>query len=294
MKPAPFEYIAPGSIDEAVDALARHGDSAKVLAGGQSLVPMLNMRLLRPSVLVTLRRVAELQYVAVDDRCVRIGSMTRQSAVEHDGAVLKACPVLGEALGLVGHPTIRNQGTVGGSVAHADPAAELPAVLVAVDGAVALVSTRGRRSVPARDFFRGLLATAAEPDELVTELTFNRVSRPGLASGWAVEEVSRRQGDFALAGAIAGLTVERDGRIADARIAIFGVEPCPTRRTAAEAAVTGTRCKVKAVAEAAAVAAKDLDPLDDLHASGRLRVHLVGALVRRALERAYRKAGGDG
>jgi aerobic carbon-monoxide dehydrogenase medium subunit len=293
MKPAPFEYIAPGSVDEAVEALARHGDSAKILAGGQSLVPMLNMRLVRPSVLVTLRRVAELQYVAIDERCIRVGSMTRQRALEHDGAVLKACPVVSEALGLLGHPAIRNQGTVGGSVAHADPAAELPAVLVALDGAVTLFSTRGRRSVPASDFFRGLLATAAAPDELITELTFNRVGRPGVASGWAVEEVSRRHGDFALAGAIAGVTVEPDGRVADARIAVFSVEPSPTRRRAAEARVTGSRCDAETVAEAAAVAVQGLDPLDDLHASGRFRVHLAVVLVRRALERAYRKAGGD-
>lgn len=294
MKPAPFEYIAPGSIDEAVESLARHGDAAKVLAGGQSLVPMLNMRLVRPTVLVALRRIAALQYVAVDDACIRIGSMTRQRAVEQDRAVRSACPVLGEALALVGHPVIRNQGTVGGSVAHADPAAELPAVLVALDGTVTLVSTRGRRSVPARDFFRGLLATAAEPDELMTELVFNRVSRPGLVSGWAVEEVSRRHGDFALAGAVVGVAADRDGRIADARIAVFGVEARPTRRHDPEAAVRGTRCDAEAVAEAAAVAARDLEPLDDIHASARFRAHLVGVLLRRALERAYRRAVGDG
>jgi carbon-monoxide dehydrogenase medium subunit len=290
MKPAPFEYVAPGSLDEAVDALARHGDAAKILAGGQSLVPMLNMRLVRPGVLVTLRRVAALQYVAVDDGAVRIGSMTRQRVVEQDGAARKACPLLGEALGLVGHPVIRNQGTVGGSVAHADPAAELPAVLVALDGAVTLTSKRGRRSVPAREFFLGLLATAAAPDELVTELAFTRVGRPGLRSGWAVEEVSRRHGDFALAGAIAGVTVEPDGRVANARVALFGVEPAPARRTAAEALVTGTRCEAKTVTDAAAAAAQGLDPLEDLHASAAFRVRLAGVLVQRALDRAYRKA----
>jgi carbon-monoxide dehydrogenase medium subunit len=294
MKPAPFEYLAPDSIAEAVQGLARHGDAAKVLAGGQSLVPLLNMRLVRPGVLVTLRRIAALQYVAIDEGGIRIGSMTRQRAVEQDRAVRSACPVLAEALGLVGHPVIRNQGTVGGSVAHADPAAELPAVLVALDGAVTLASARGRRSVPAPDFFRGLLATAAQPDELVTEVVFNRVSRPGQASGWAVEEISRRQGDFALAGAVAGVAADAEGRIADARVVLFGVEARPTRRPGAEAAVRGTRCGAEALAEAAAAAARDLEPLDDLHASARLRVHLVGVLVRRALERAYRRAVGDG
>jgi carbon-monoxide dehydrogenase medium subunit len=285
MKPAPFEYVAPGSIDEAADVLARHGDSAKILAGGQSLVPMLNMRLVRPSVLIALRRIAGVQYVAVDEACVRIGSMTRQSAVEHDGAVRTACPVLGEALRLVGHPVIRHQGTVGGSIAHADPAAELPAVLVALDGLVTLVSTRGRRSVPAREFFLGLLATAAEPDELVTELVFNRVGRPGLTCGWAVEEVSRRHGDFALAGAIAGVVAEPGGRVADARIAVFGVESTPTRRVGAEAAVTGSRCDAKTVADATAAAARDLDPLDDLHASGRLRARVPTGGRRRWVSR---------
>jgi carbon-monoxide dehydrogenase medium subunit len=294
MKPAPFEYIAPGSIDEAVQGLARHGDAARVLAGGQSLVPLLNMRLVRPRVLVALRRIAALQYVAIEDGCLRIGSMTRQRAVEQDRAVQSACPVLGEALRLVGHPVIRNQGTVGGSVAHADPAAELLAVLVALDGAVTLVSTRGPRSVPAGDFFRGLLATAAEPDELVTEVVLNRVRRPGLASGWAVEEVSRRHGDFALAGAVAGVAADTEGRVADARIVLFGVEACPTRRPHAEAAIRGTRGEAETLAGAAALAARDLDPLDDLHASGRLRAHLAGVLVGRALERAYRRAAGHG
>ena len=294
MKPAPFEYIAPGSMEEAVETLARHGDAAKVLAGGQSLVPMLNMRLARPSVLVSLRRIAALHYVAIEDERIRIGSMTRQRVVEQDRAVASACPVLGEALGLVGHPAIRNRGTVGGSVAHADPAAELPAVLVALDGAVRLVSTRGQRSVPASAFFRGLLATAAEPDELITELVFHRLGRPGLVSGWAMEEVSRRHGDFALAGALAGVTADPDRRIADARIAVFGVEARPTRRLEAEAAVRGTRCEPGVIAEAAAVAARGLEPLEDVHASAGLRAHLVGVLARRALARAYRRAIRDG
>jgi carbon-monoxide dehydrogenase medium subunit len=294
MKPAPFEYVAPASVEEAVAHLGRHGDAAKVLAGGQSLVPMLNMRLVRPGVLVSLRRLRALDYVAVEDGRTRIGSMTRQRVVEHDPGVRDACPVLGEALALVGHPVIRNQGTVGGSVAHADPAAELPGVLVALDGAVTLVSTRGRRTVPAGTFFRGLLTTAAGPDELIAEVALERVGGPGLASGWAVEEVSRRHGDFALAGVVVALAVEADGRVADARIALFGVEDRPRRRPRAEAALRGTRCPPEAVAEAAALAARELEPLEDLHASAALRTRLAGVLVGRALERAYRRAVGDG
>jgi aerobic carbon-monoxide dehydrogenase medium subunit len=294
MKPAPFDYIAPASVEETVETLARCGDAAKLLAGGQSLVPMLNMRLVRPSVLVSLRRIAALQYVRIENGCIRIGSMTRQRVVEQNPAVRNACPVLAQALTLVGHPAVRNQGTIGGSVAHADPAAELPAVLVALDGEITLSSTRGRRTVPASAFFRGLLATAAGPDELITEVVFHRVGRRDLVSSWAVEEVSRRHGDFALAGAVVGLAADPDGRIAAARIALFGVEARPTRRTVAEAAVHGTRCEPNVVAEAAALAARGLDGLEDLHASARLRAHLTGVLVRRALARAYRRAVGDG
>jgi carbon-monoxide dehydrogenase medium subunit len=289
MKPAPFEYVAPASVEEAVDSLARHGHGAKVLAGGQSLVPMLNMRLVRPSVLVSLRRLRALDYVAVENGSVRIGSMTRQRAVEQAPVARNACPVLGEALELVGHPAIRNQGTVGGSIAHADPAAELPAVLVALDGAVTLASTRGQRTVPAGTFFRSLLTTAAEPDELIVEVAVHPVGGAGLATGWAVEEVSRRHGDFALAGVVAVLAVDGDGDIADARIALFGVEDRPTRRSQAEAALRGTR-GAEAVAEAAALAVREVVPLDDLHASAPLRTRLAGVLVRRAVERAYRRA----
>jgi carbon-monoxide dehydrogenase medium subunit len=293
MKPAPFEYCAPASLAEALEALARHGDAAKVLAGGQSLVPMLNMRLVRPGVLVSLRRVPALDHVAVADGWTRIGSMARQRAVEEDPAVRGACPLLTQALGLVAHPAIRSQGTIGGSVAHADPAAEVPAALVALEGTVTLVSTRGRRTVPAGDFFRGPLATAAEPDELLDEVAVARFGAPGLASGFAVEEVSRRHGDFALAGAMVALAADADRRIADARIALFGVEDRPTRRSAAEAALRGTRGEPAALADAAALASRNLHPLEDLHASAGLRTQLAGVLVRRALDRAYRQVCND-
>ena len=293
MKPAPFEYCAPTSLDEAIDVLARHGDAAKVLAGGQSLVPMLNMRLVRPSVLISLRHVPALDDVAVTDGWTRIGSMARQRAVEEDPAVRGACPLLSEALGLVAHPAIRNQGTIGGSVVHADPAAEVPAVLVALQGTVTLVSTRGRRTMPADEFFRGPLTTAAEPDELLAEVAFGPLGAPGLVSGWAVEEMSRRHGDFALAGAVVALARDADRRIADARIALFGVEDRPTRRPTAEAALRGTRGEPAALSDAAALAVRDVRALEDLHASAGLRAQLAGVLVRRAMDRAYRKVVDD-
>ncbi len=272
-EPAPFEYCAPTSLDEAIDILARHGDAAKVLAGGQSLVPMLNMRLMRPSVLISLRHVPALDEVAVADGWTRIGSMARQRAVEEDPAVRGACPLLTEALGLVAHPAIRNQGTIGGSVMHADPAAEVPGVLVALQGTVPLASTRGRRTMPADEFFRGPLTTAAEPDELLAEVAFGPVGAPGLVSGWAVEEVSRRHGDFALAGAVVALASDADRRIADA--------------------LRGTRGEPAALSDAAALAVRDVRALEDLHASAALRAQLAGVLVRRAVDRAYRKVVDD-
>lgn len=290
MKPAPFQYCAPTSLDEAIDVLARHGDSAKVLAGGQSLVPMLNMRLVRPSILIGLRHVLALDGVTVADGWTHVGGMARQRAVEEDPAVRGACPLLAEALGLVAHPAIRNQGTIGGSIAHADPAAEIPAVLVALQGTVTLVSARGRRTMRADEFFRGPLTTAAEPDELIAEVSFGPVGAPSLVSGWAVEEVSRRHGDFALAGAVVAVASDRERRVVDARIAIFGVEDRPTRRLAAEAALRGTRGEPAALADAAALAVQDVRAVEDLHASGALRVQLAGVLVRRAVDRAYRKA----
>jgi carbon-monoxide dehydrogenase medium subunit len=290
MKPAPFEYCAPTSLDEAIDALARDRDAAKVLAGGQSLVPMLNMRLVRPRLLVSLRRVPALDGVAVADGLTRIGAMARQRAVEGDPAVRGACPLLTEALGLVAHPAIRNQGTIGGTVVHADPAAEIPAVLVALQGTVTLVSIRGRRTVAADEFFRGPLTTAAEPDELLEEVAFGPIGAPSLAAGWAVEEVSRRHGDFALAGAVVALTGGADRRITDARIVLFGVEDRPRRRPAAEAALRGTRGEPAALAQAAALAVRDVGALGDLHASAALRAQLAGTLVRRAVDRAYRRA----
>jgi carbon-monoxide dehydrogenase medium subunit len=294
LKPAPFEYSAPSSLEETAETLARHGEAAKVLAGGQSLVPMLNMRLVRPAVLVSLRRLPALDYVIVEDGCTRVGSMARQRVVEQHPAVQAECPILAEALRLVAHPALRNQGTIGGSVAHADPAAELPAVLVALNGTVTLVSTRGRRTVPAREFLRGLMTTAAEPDELIVELGFPLVGRPPLTSGWAVEEVSRRHGDFALAGVVVALAADADRRIVEARIALFGVEDRPSRRVAAEGAVQGTRCEPDAIAAAAALVIRDLEPLEDLHASARFRARLTGVLVSRALERAHRRLVANG
>ena len=288
MKPAPFEYRAPGSVSEALATLAEHGDDAKALAGGQSLVPMLAMRLSRPRVLVSLKHLGELSGIRRRDGVLAIGAMTRHYEVEESREVAVACPLLAEAIRLVGHPTIRSRGTVGGSIAHADPAAELPAVLAALGGRVRLASSRGERVVPVEDFVQGMLTTAARPDELLTEIELPALEAEG--RGDAFEEVARRHGDFALAGAAVALTVDAGGRVTEARIALCGVEARPRRRTDAEARLRGEPWRPERVREAAALAATGLSPLDDLHASGGLREHLAGVLTERALERAYHRA----
>ncbi len=290
MKPAPFDYAAPGSLAEALAVLAEHGAAAKPLAGGQSLVPMLAMRLSRPQVLVSLKRLGELQGIRRRNGTLAVGAMTRHWQVEESREVAEASPLLAEAIRLVGHPTIRSRGTVGGSIAHADPAAELPAVLAALDGRVRLASARGERTLSAAEFLRGMMTTAARPDELVTEVEFPVLA--GARRGDAFEEVARRHGDFALAGAAVALALDAGGRVTDARIALCGVEARPRRRTEAEAALRGERWRPERLPEIAALAAAGLEPLDDLHASGAFRTHLAGVLTRRALERAHARATG--
>ncbi len=290
MKPAPFDYFLPGSLPEALALLAEHGDGARALAGGQSLVPMLNMRLVRPRALVSLRRLGELDFITRRNGSLAIGGMTGQSRVEHSTEVREGCPLLAEAIRLVGHPTIRNRGTIGGSIAHADPAAELPAVLVALDGRVTLAAVGGTRTVAASEFFHGMMATAAQPHELIVQVEFGSVGRPGDRRGHAFEELSRRHGDFALAGVAVALALDGADHVADARIALLGVEGRPRRRAEAESALRGERWASGRVSEAAALAASGLDALEDLQASREFRTHLVAVLARRALERAHRRA----
>lgn len=292
MKPAPFDYAAPGSLAEVLALLAEHGDGARVLAGGQSLVPLLAMRLVRPRVVISLRRLAELNYIRPQNGGLLIGAMTRQWEIEASTAGRAACPLLAEAIRFVGHPVIRSRGTIGGSIAHADPAAELPAVLVALDGRIHLASVRGRRVVPASEFFQGVMTTAILPDELVVAVEIPAPGPHDGQRGVAFVEVSRRHGDFALAGAAAALAVGADGRVADVRVALLGVEGRPRRRPEAEAALRGEPWLPQRVEQAAALARSGLEPLEDLHASAGLRAHLAGVLTRRALERAYRRAVG--
>ncbi len=249
MKPAPFDYVLAGTADEAVDALGRHRDEAKVLAGGQSLVPMLNMRLSRPAVVVDINGAAELDYLHESDGMLAVGALARQRTLERWAAT--SVPLIAEALRWVGHAAIRTRGTVAGSIAHADPSSELPALLLCLDGAVVARRVGSERVIPAGDLYLAPLTTALEADELVTEARF---TMPRPEAGWGFAEVARRHGDFALVGAAALLWRGAGGTVAGARLAFFGVGAKPVRGEAAEAALTGqepTRSRLEDCGKAA-------------------------------------------
>ena len=279
MKPAPFEYVRPRTVEETVAALAEAAD-AKLLAGGQSLIPLLSMRLAAPATLVDLNRVEELAYVRTDDDGVRIGALARHAQVERDDAAAARQPLLRQALTLVAHPTIRNRGTTVGSIAHADPAAELPAVLTVLGGTVTTRSASGTRQIGAADFFVGPLECALRPDELVTEI---RVPARGPTSGTAIREISRRHGDYALVGVAAVVDVDGDsGQVTSARAGYFSVADTPVVLD-----LTGTVDSGPSWDRASEHAMAALDPIGDIHASADYRRHLIGVLTRRALAAAH-------
>ena len=289
MKPAPFAYHRPATLDEALALLAEHGGEAKPLAGGQSLIPAMNFRLARPAVLVDLNRVAELGYVRAGRDGLQIGAMTRQRAVERSDAVRSAAPLLAEAMPFIAHPQIRNRGTVGGSLAHADPAAELPAVMLALEARFRARGPQGERWIPAGEFFTGILETALGPDELLLEVV---VPKSPARTGYAFAELARRRGDYALVGVAARVTLDRRGRCQAARITLFSVGDGPVLATAAAAMLDGQEPSPEAMRAAAdAAAQRDIDPPSDIHASAAYRRRLAAVLTRRALQRAVERAG---
>ena len=290
MKPPRFEYYAPATLDEAVELLGRYGGDAKLLAGGQSLVPLLNFRLVRPAALVDLNRLGALAYIREHDGQVRFGAMTRQRAIEFSPVVRRRLPLLAEATTLVGHLPIRSRGTIGGSLAHADPAAEYPAVVVALDGEVAVRGPRGERVIPAAQLYRTYLTTTLEDDEILVEV---RVPAPDARAGYAFEEFSRRHGDFAIVGIAASIMLDpKDpGRCRTARVAPAGAGPVPIRLRAAEEILERDGIDDRAIDAAARRAAELVAPDSDIHASADYRRHLVGVLTARALRRAVARAG---
>jgi len=293
MKPPSFDYTDPGSVSEVVSLLDQHDGEAKIIAGGQSLMPLLNMRFARPTVLVDLRRVTELDYIREANGAVSIGATTIQRAVERSEAVARHQPMLHAAMGFVAHPQIRNRGTVGGSLAHADPAAELPTVAVALDAEMHVAGPAGTRVVPATDFFVTYLTTSMEPAEMLTEVRFP--ARPGGRSGWSFQEIARRHGDYAMAGIAATLTLGDGDRCTDARIVLFGVGATPVRARGAEQALAGERVGATLVERIASAIGGEIDePLTDVHATAEYRRHLACVLTRRALSEALARAQGNG
>jgi carbon-monoxide dehydrogenase medium subunit len=285
VKPAPFDYMAARSVGEAVEALARHGEDAKVLAGGQSLLPMLNMRLARPAVVVDVNGVSELDYVRQTDGTLAVGAVCRQRVVERWAA--QRAPLLAAVLRAVGHVAIRTRGTVGGSVAHADPASELPALLLALDGEVTARSARGERTIAAGELFVAPLTTSLAEGELLTEARFRF---PGPGTGWGFAEVTRRHGDFALVGAVSLLGLGADARVTTVRLAFFGVGGTPVRGAAAEGALVGQEPTRARIEEAARTAAAALSPEADLHATAAYRRRVAEVLAVRTLTEALERA----
>jgi CO/xanthine dehydrogenase FAD-binding subunit len=282
MKLPPVEYEAPTTVAEAIDLLAEHLDEASVLAGGQSLIPLLALRLARPAVLIDINGVAELSGMSATDGQVAIGAMTRDYVAEKSRELADTVPLLAAALPLIGHEAIRSRGTIGGSLAHADPAAELPAVARALDAEFVVRGPSGERVIPAAQWFEGYLTTSRRPDELLLEVRFPAA---GPGTGVSFREVTRRHGDFAMVGLAVSLVLS-GGVITDARLALAGVSYVPVRAAAAEDLLTGERPSTELFDEAARRATDDIDPPGDLHGSSDYRKTVAAAVVRRGLRAA--------
>jgi CO/xanthine dehydrogenase FAD-binding subunit len=288
MKPAPFEYYAPLELQETLNLLDRFGDEAKILAGGQSLMPLINLRLARPGVIIDINRLRNLDAISTaPDGGLTIGALARQRTLERSTIIQEQNPMLAAAMPLIGHFQIRNRGTIGGSLVHADPAAELPAVSLLLGGEFLLRSNSGARLVAAADFFLGYLATACRPGELLTEI---RLPKWRSGEAWAVIEVARRKGDFALVGVALRAGLDGASTLQNTGIVMFGVGGKPQRMEHGEALLNGRRIDQSLLSELSRVVAEELDPDPDVHASAVYRKEVGGVLVRRALQSALAKA----
>lgn len=289
MKPAPFEYVAPTSLEAAVEALVAADGDGKVMAGGQSLMPLLNFRMTRPTVVVDLMKIPGLSFIELRGDSVAIGALTRHADLEFSDLIAKKLPVMAAAMPHVAHLAIRNQGTIGGSISHADPAAELPMLALFYGATIRAQGPGGRRDIPAKEFFVSALATCLEPDEIVFEIEFPLLASHG---GWAFEEVARRFGDFALA-SIALSIERRAGGIADARVAVMGVAETPLRLHEAEQALRGVEGGTGSAARFADIVRASVSPDGDIHVSADYRRNLLGALAEKAFMTAWARAAGE-
>jgi aerobic carbon-monoxide dehydrogenase medium subunit len=290
VKPASFAYADPETLDEALDLMAEHGDTAKVLAGGQSLIPLMNLRLARPAYLVDINRIAGLRGIERDKGDLVVGATARHASVASSEKVRRAAPLAAEAASMIGHPQIRHRGTAGGSLAEADPAGQLPTAILALDGEVVARSVRGPRTIPAADLFTGFLATSLQPDEVISEI---RIPAAPPASGSAFLEVTRRRGDFAMVGVAALVTLNSEGKVDEARIALAAMGPTPIRASAAEKALCGAVLTDEVVREVGDLAAGAGDPVDDVHATAVYRRRAAAVLTQRALRLALHRAAGE-
>jgi CO/xanthine dehydrogenase FAD-binding subunit len=287
MKPAPFKYVAASSLEQSLALKAQYGDDARFLAGGQSLIPAMNFRLARPEVLIDINGLAELAGVDTSQAGeIRIGALTRYRALERDEDFLKACPLFADALPHIAHPQIRNRGTIGGNLSHADPASELPAVATAMGARMRIRSLQGEREVAAAKFFAGLLTTDIKPDEMLVEIA---LPAPKPRSGSAFLEVARRRGDFALAGVAAMVTLDDGGRCTDLRLALCGVGETPVDATAAAVPIIGHACTDDAIDAIAAKVQQTIDPSGNVHASPDYQRHIAGVLTRRVIKAALQR-----
>ena len=288
MKPAPFEYHAPDSLAQILDLKSQHGDEAKILAGGQSLVPAMNFRIVQPSLLVDLNRVAELSFIRAEGQTIRIGAMTRERHLEFDSSIAKHIPLLTEATPFIAHPQIRNRGTIGGSIVNADPAAELPVLMLALSARLKAKNISGERWINAQDFFVGMFTTALEPDEILVEIELPFMPP---RTGWSFMEVAPRAGDYALMGVAALVTLDEAGKCNDAKLVYLNAGDGPVDAKQAAQLLHGETLTEKMIDEAAEFASqKEINPFGNIHTSIEFQRHLANVLTKNALKQAMKRA----
>ncbi len=289
MKPAPFEYHAPDSIEQAIELFGQYDGEAKILAGGQSLVPAMNFRVVQPSVLIDLNRVSELSYIREDGEVIRVGSMARERHLEFDSSIAKHTPLLHEAVPFIAHPQIRNRGTIGGSIVHADPAAELPVLMLALSGRLKARNAAGERWIDAQDFFVGMFTTALEPDEILVEIELPFSSQ---RTGWSFMEVAPRAGDYALMGVAALVTLDDASKCKRAKLVYLNAGEGPVEAKEAAQLLEGEPLHDELIVSAASKASQDeINPFGNVHTSSEFQRHLANVLTKKALKQAIQRAG---
>jgi aerobic carbon-monoxide dehydrogenase medium subunit len=288
MKPASFEYHVPDSVDQVLELLQEHGEAAKILAGGQSLVPAMNFRVVQPSLLIDLNRLQEMEFVR-EDECLHIGAMTRERVLEFDTRIASRSPLLQEAAPHIAHPQIRNRGTIGGSIVNADPAAELPVLMLALNARLRVLSVSGERWIDARDFFVGMFTTALEPNEVLMEIELSFLQA---RTGWAFMEVAPRAGDYALMGVAALLTLDEAGKCQQAKLVYLNAGDGPVEAKEACQSLEGEQIDDELIRSAAAQASeKEINPFGNIHASADFQRHLAHTLTKKTLKQALERAG---